>query len=442
MMAEQLEYQGEPRTTAFVFPDPPQDEIFSKCVHCGFCLEVCPTYQLVSDENHSPRGRVYLIKQVALGDIPLDEAVIDPVMSCLDCRACESVCPSGVEVGNLIEHTRGQIYARDSQNHKLNRIQKFALNQLFPYPRRLALAGRLLRVYQRSGLRKLAHKSRLIDLLPKHVREYEEILPTPQPPTLTSLPDVIKPSAPTKGRIGVLTGCVMDALLSPINEATVRVATQNGWEVAMVPQQVCCGALHLHAGSRNKARELARKNIHAFLGSRIDYVVSNSAGCGAAMKEYPDLFWEYNADERQAAEEFAAKVRDISELLVEGGFEPPRTPIAANITYHDACHLCHAQHIRQQPRVLLQSIPGLHFEELPNSDRCCGSAGIYNLTHPDMAGQLLDWKVADIPQGVDAVVLGNPGCLLQIKAGLKRHHRSVEVMHTVELLDKAYQRGT
>ncbi|WP_053958868.1 (Fe-S)-binding protein [Sulfobacillus thermosulfidooxidans] len=438
-MAERLASTNNERATAFGYPEPPQPDKYSKCVHCGFCLEVCPTYQQSSDENHSPRGRVYLIKQAALGDIPLDEAVIDPVMSCLDCRACESVCPSGVEVGNLIEHARGQIYAWQAEQGRLNRIQQFTLHHLFPHPKRLRWAGKFLQFYHRSGWRGLAHKIQITKLLPQHLRDYEEILPTPSSPTLTTWPPVTSPKTSPKGRVGLLTGCVMDALMSPINEATIRVVVHNGWEVVIPSQQVCCGALHVHAGDRHTARSLARTNIHAFFEEDVDYVVTNSAGCGAAMKEYPDLFEELPEEEYDLATRFAKKVRDVSEFLVETGFDPPKQAISGAVTYHDACHLCHAQKIRHQPRYLIQSIPGIQFEEMPNADRCCGSAGIYNLTHPDMAGKLLDQKVEDIPPDVDTVVLGNPGCLLQIKAGLNKHHRNVKVVHTVELLDLAYQ---
>lgn len=426
--------------SAFLWPDAPEADKYSVCVHCGFCLEVCPTYQQLSDENHSPRGRVYLIKMAAEGVLPLDESVIDPVFTCLDCRACETVCPSGVQVGALIEEARGQAHHADRVRGLKGFVQRLFLRRIFPHPARLKRLAALGRFYQRSGLRRLAHALRLLAVLPRHLQEMEAILPAiSRRRAIDALPERIPPtSTPGKGTAALFTGCIMDVLFSDINEATARVAARNGWTVQVPKTQRCCGALQVHAGDRDTARQLARQNIDAFLSDGAERILVNSAGCGAALKEYPELFRD-DPDYRAKAESFSARVRDVSELLVEGGFDAPTGQVNRTIAYHDACHLCHAQQVRSQPRELLRSIPGLTLVEMTDSDRCCGSAGIYNLTHPDMAGQLLERKMDDLPTGIDGVAMGNPGCMMQVMVGARRRRLDVEVLHTVQLLDAAYQ---
>lgn len=425
--------------TAFAYPDAPSADRYSACVHCGFCLEVCPTYQELSDENHSPRGRVYLIKQVAEGNMPLDESLIDPVFTCLDCRACETVCPSGVEVGALIESARGQVFAAQLPHGVNSLLEKFFLRGIFPHPARLHAIGKLLRFYQRMGIQSLTRKWGLLRVMPKHLREMESVLPSiAAQPALESLPERTPAVGERKATAALFTGCVMDVFFSSINEATARVAARNGLDVVVPKEQLCCGALQIHAGDRDQARALARTNIDSFLASDAEYIIINAAGCGAALKEYPELFRD-DPEYHRRAETFSKKVRDISELLVEVGFDPPNSRVDRVITYHDACHLCHAQQIRRQPREILRSIPGLQVIEMPDSERCCGSAGIYNLTRPEMAGQLLERKMDDVPDGVSAIAMGNPGCMLQIKVGVHRRQEDIAVMHTVELLDMAYR---
>ncbi|QSO54587.1 (Fe-S)-binding protein [Alicyclobacillus curvatus] len=427
--------------TSFQFSDAPEEDKYSVCVHCGFCLEVCPTYQQLGDENHSPRGRVLLIKEAAEGKLPLDDSVIDPVFTCLDCRACETVCPSGVQVGSLIETARGQVYAAKPPTGKAGLLHRLFLREVFPHPKRLERVGQLIRLYQKSGLKKIAHSTGALRLLPAGAREMEAVVPQiPAQSARESLPERMTAFEPKKGTGALFTGCVMDVFFSDINKATARVAMRNGLDVVVPKTQVCCGALQIHAGDREQARKLARHNIDVFLESGADYIIINAAGCGAALKEYPDLFHDDNVYE-QRAHEFSAKVRDISELLVEIGFEAPEGRVERTVTYHDACHLCHAQGIRAQPRQLLRSIPGLKLVDLPDSERCCGSAGIYNLTHPEMAGALLERKMDDIPESAEAVVMGNPGCMMQIRLGAHKRERRLDVLHTVELLDQAYQGG-
>ncbi len=426
--------------SAFRWPDAPEEEKFSVCVHCGFCLDVCPTYQELKDENHSPRGRVLLIKEAAEGKLPLDESVIDPVFTCLDCRACETVCPSGVQVGSLIETARGQAHAAYPPVGRAGTVERIFLRGVFPHRSRLRAIGKFIRFYQRSGLRTVVRKTGALSVLPHAAREMEAVIPEiAADMAVDALPERIPARDAKKGTAVLFTGCVMDVFFAHVNEATARVAVRNGLEVLVPREQVCCGALQIHAGDREQARIMAKTNIDVFLATGADYLIINAAGCGAALKEYPDLFRD-DPTYGQRARDFSARVRDISELLVEVGFEAPKGHINKTVTYHDACHLCHAQHIRSQPRQLLRAIPDLKLVELPDSERCCGSAGIYNLTHPDMASALLERKMDDIPETADAVVMGNPGCMMQIRLGVHKRQRDLDVLHTVELLDEAYQK--
>ncbi|PWI57875.1 (Fe-S)-binding protein [Sulfoacidibacillus thermotolerans] len=424
----------------FVWPDAPEKDLYSVCVHCGFCLEVCPTYQQLGNENESPRGRVYLIKAVGQGIMPLDQAVIDPVFNCLDCRACETVCPSGVKVGTLIEEARGQALYAQPKTGAAKLTHEFFLHGVFPSPRKLGVARKLLRFYQRSGLQRALRNSGALRLLPKHLREMEAVLPkvSAQSARTALSVEVQEPVVQAKATVGLFTGCVMDVLFSEINLATARVAQRNQLRVKVPKEQICCGALQVHAGDREQARKMARRNIDVFLEAEVDYIVINAAGCGAAMKEYPELFND-DPEYFAKAQKFAQKVRDIAEVLIEVGFDPPKARLKRTVTYHDACHLAHAQQIRSQPRELLRAIEGIHLIEMKDSDRCCGSAGIYNLTHKEMALQLRERKIADLPREAEAVAMGNPGCMLQIKAGIQAGQLDMEVVHTIELLDEAYR---
>jgi glycolate oxidase iron-sulfur subunit len=423
----------------FLWDDVPDEDKFSVCVHCGMCLEACPTYQETGLEHQSPRGRVYLIKSVAEGKMDINEGFIDPVFQCLDCRACETACPSGVQVGALIEEARGQIFKADPPKGIKGLISSFFLKGIFPHPKRLHTLGKLTKIYQKSGLQKLLRKTKLLYILPKHLRDLEQVLPEIGNPVLTSMPEIIPPEGEKRARVAVLTGCVMDIVFSDINESTVRVLAKNGCEVVIPKSQKCCGALQVHAGDRDTAKKLARQNIDAFLAADVDKIIINAAGCGAALKEYGELLRndpEYHA----RAEEFAEKVEDVSKFLMDLGIRQPNGRVETRITYHDACHLAHAQKVRYEPRELLQGIPGIEMVELPDADRCCGSAGIYNITHPEMAAQLLDRKIKDIPDEVELVAMGNPGCMMQIAMGVHRHHRREKIVHTVQVLDWAYQK--
>ncbi|GED12501.1 glycolate oxidase [Aneurinibacillus migulanus] len=425
--------------TASVHVGITDEDKFAACVHCGMCLESCPTYDELGHEHQSPRGRVHLMKAVAQGKMAISEAFADPVFTCLDCRACETACPSGVQVGTLIEEARGQIREDLPLTGWKKTVSRTFLRNLFPYPTRLHAIGKVLKVYQRSGLQSFVRKTGLVNLAPQHLRDMEAIMPTVTEPTLTKYPYGIPASGEAKMRVALFTGCIMDVMFSDINEATIRVLTRNGYEVGMPQGQRCCGALHVHAGDREEGRRLARQNIDAFLSADPDKIIVNAAGCGCALKEYPELLRD-DREYRERAEQFAAKVEDVSKFLHDYGYRKPQGKLDTRITYHDACHLAHGQGVRQEPRELLENIPGLQMIPLPDADRCCGSAGIYNLTNPDMAGRILDKKMENVPADVELISMGNPGCMLQIAMGVAKYGRSQRVVHTVQLLDWSYQK--
>nr|WP_139343385.1 (Fe-S)-binding protein [Virgibacillus siamensis] len=421
----------------YLWDDIPDETKWADCVHCGMCLEACPTYQETGEEHNSPRGRVYLIKAVAEGKIDINEAFSKPVFDCLDCRACETACPADVQVGGLIEEARGQIRQAMPLTGFKGAFGRTVLKGLFPYQKRMNAVGSLMRFYQNSGMQSAVRKTGLLNVMPAHLKDMESILPKVEKPVLGRYPEIVPAEGEPKQRVGMLTGCIMDVMFSDVNESTIRVLTHNGFEVGLPQNQGCCGALHIHAGERNAGKKLAKQNIEAF--KDYDKVLVNAAGCGCALQEYDELF-RNDPEMLPLAEEFSAKVEDVSKFLYDHDFERPKSEINTKITYHDACHLAHGQGVRFEPRQLLNEIPGVEMAELPDADRCCGSAGIYNLTHPDMAGALLDRKMEDIPDNVEMISMGNPGCMLQIAMGVKKYGRSEKVVHTVQLLDLAYQK--
>ena len=388
-------------------------------------------------EPDDPRGRVFLIKAVGDGTLRIDDAFEEHIYGCLDCRACETACPMGVQVGRLIEEARGEIRVVRPHRGVGGHVIDAVLARLFPFPRRFEALARLLWVGRRSGLTQL-----LRPLLPRALRLSEPHVPTP--PWRSARQRHRRRSTPAgshaeKGTVALLHGCVMNTLFADTTLATVDVLERNGWRVVMPAGQTCCGALHVHEGARDGAKALARRNIAAFEGSDAEYYVVNAAGCGSALKEYGVLL-RHDAAWSERAERFSAKVRDASELLVEHGWTPPRSGAPMRVVYQDACHLVHAQRIRAQPRALLQSVPELELVEMPNGDRCCGSAGIYNLTHPTLASALMERKVRDVPERVDTLVTANPGCHMHIQRGLREAGRSVHVRHLMDVLAGAYRR--
>lgn len=423
----------------YLWEDPPSADKFSACVHCGMCLEACPTYQETGLEQHSPRGRVHLITAVAEGKMEVNEAFADPVFQCLDCRACETACPANVQVGSLIEEARGQVRQAIPLKGWQGWVNRLFLRGIFPYPSRLHTLGKMTKWYQRSGLRHIVRRTGMLKVLPEHLRGMEAVMPEVKEPVMKKLPEVVPACGKVRQKVAFMTGCIMDVMFSDVNEATVRVLARNGYEVYMPRGQKCCGALQVHAGDREQAKILARQNIDAMLAAGVDHIVVNAAGCGAAMKEYGELL-QNDMQYREKAELFSQKVVDISKFLYDYGYRKPEGELNTRVTYHDACHLAHAQNVRTEPREILRNIPGIELVELFDADRCCGSAGIYNLTHPAMAGKLLDRKIEDIPEQVAFVVTGNPGCMLQMALGVHQHRRKERVVHTVQVLDWAYQK--
>jgi glycolate oxidase iron-sulfur subunit len=411
---------------------PPSVELIDKCVHCGFCLPVCPTYVLWNEEMDSPRGRIYLMKMAAEGNATINETWVSHFDACLGCMACMTACPSGVDYAKLIEATRAQIERRYTRPGPEKRFRRF-LFSIFTHPARLRALLWPLRLYQKAGLEAMVRRMGIPKLLPARLRAMEALLP--QVPAVETIPGLIPAQGARRRRVGLLLGCVQRVLFPQVNAATARVLAAEGCEVVVPAAQPCCGALLVHAGEEEQAIHLARKTIEAFDNAQLDAVIINAAGCGSNVKEYGHLLRD---DPQYAgrAKAFAAKCRDVSEFLAE--LEPRATyhPLGLRVAYHDACHLQHAQGVRVQPRALLGRIPRLQLLEIPEAAICCGSAGIYNLVQPEAAAQLGDRKAGHVAAlDADIVVSGNPGCLLQLQSALARAGRKLPVRHSVELLD-------
>jgi glycolate dehydrogenase iron-sulfur subunit len=405
-----------------------------KCIQCGFCLPACPTYRMLGVETESPRGRIHLIEAAAQGRIPIDARLEEHMYVCLGCRACETACPAGVQFGTIIEAGRAEVGPTGSPLAR--RATLAALRHLMPYPGRLRAAAGLLRLYQRSGLGRLL---RALHLMPKRLGEMEALLPGVPDRAFAPQVEVFPAIGPRRARVGFLSGCAMSVLFPDSNEATIRVLRRNGCEVVVPPEQTCCGALNIHNGERDAARQMARRNIEAFLGAGVDAVIINAAGCGVASKEYPVLFRGGDPADVARAEAFSALCRDATEFLAEIGLTGTLGEVRARATYQDPCHLAHGQRIRRQPRDLLRRIPGLELVEMDGADHCCGSAGIYNLVEPGYSSRILEEKMrAVVRTGADLLVAPNPGCLLQLAAGIRAQGLPMEACHVVDLLDRAY----
>jgi glycolate oxidase iron-sulfur subunit len=429
-----------PAVQAFDDQDPPAAELYKKCVHCGFCLPTCPTYTLWGEEMDSPRGRIYLMKLGAEGKANLTDSFVRHFDRCLGCMACVTSCPSGVEYDRLIEATRAQLQRRYRRSAG-DALHRGLIFSLFPYPGRLRAALLPAWAYQASGLRALVRYTRLLRLLPRQLRAMEALLPALSLRELAARqpPAHVPAQGATRRRVGLLTGCVQRVLFSGVNAATVRVLAAEGCEVVVPREQGCCGALMVHAGLEERARAFARRLVDVFERAGVDTIVVNAAGCGSSMKEYGHLLRD---DPRYAerARAFAARCKDVSEVLAELEPRAVRHSLPLRVAYHDACHLQHAQGVRAQPRRMLGTIPGLELVEIPDAALCCGSAGIYNLVQPEAAEELGDRKVTHcLSTRPDLVVSANPGCLMQLAAGLERAGRRVPVLHMIELLDAAIQ---
>jgi glycolate oxidase iron-sulfur subunit len=409
--------------------DAPSMDGLRACVHCGICLPQCPTYRVLGQEVDSPRGRVYLMRAAAEGRIDPSPTLARHLDLCLGCRACETACPSGVPFGQLREATRAQLERQGIHAAETDRATVARALALFPYARRLAPLVSALRLYQRSGaqgafrrLGRLAPLGRLAAM--------EALLPPVAPDATEPLPERVPAHGPARGRAALLLGCVQRFFFRQVNADTARLLSAAGWDVVLPRAQGCCGALHLHAGRLDEFRGFAR-DLMAALGDA-DVVVANAAGCGSALKEYGHWLGD------PAAAEFSGRVRDVSEVLADA--ELPLRPLPATVAYHDACHLAHGQRVRAEPRRLLARIPGLRLVELPESDLCCGSAGLYNLVEPDVGSALGRRKAERVAaSGARIVATGNPGCIMQIARHCRDLGAPVEVTHPVSLLARALE---
>ena len=418
---------------AFDAHHPPARELVNDCVHCGFCLPACPTYVLWGEEMDSPRGRIHLMKQGLDGE-PMSASMVQHIDACLGCMACVTACPSGVRYDRLIEATRAQVERRGARHRsRRQRWLRTAIFALFPHPRRLRALRGPLRLYQRSGLSGVVRRSGVLERLSPTLATMAAVAP----PITRRVPIAERTPArgPKRMVVGMLLGCVQRELYPDINAATVRVLTMEGCEVVAPTAQGCCGALSVHQGRDREGRRYARKLIDAFSDADVERVVVNAAGCGSTMKEYAELLADDPAYAARA-KAFSAEVRDITELLVELGPVATRHPLPVTVAYHDACHLSHAQKVRQQPRELLNAIPGLTLREIAEGELCCGSAGVYNLLAPESARELASRKAANVvATGASLLVTANPGCLLQVTAALSRAGTTMATAHTIEVLD-------
>ncbi|MSU20195.1 MAG: (Fe-S)-binding protein [Pedosphaera sp.] len=397
------------------------------CVHCGLCLGACPTYLETGNENDSPRGRIYIMRALQDGRLPMADAAVRHIDLCLGCRACEVACPSGVQYGDLLEATREQIEKRYSRSAFQTFLRRTAIERVFPYPLRMKLALFPAQWLKRFGMDRF---------LPKFAREALSLIPV----NAKSIPlPELSPatSAQKQGRVGFIRGCVMSVLFGDTNASSVRLLNQAGYDVLTPKAQGCCGALYAHGGNLQRARECARHNIEVFEKLGFDAIIINAAGCGSTLKEYGHLLHDDSAW-AERGRQFSSKVKDLTEWLSQPGGEPSnlRSQISDLVTYHDACHLAHPQRITQPPRELIRRVAGRQFVELPESDVCCGSAGTYNLTEPEMAERLQQRKIENILKtGARTVVTTNPGCILQIRAGLdKAGATGIQVLHIADFL--------
>lgn len=417
---------------------PPKQELINTCVHCGFCLSTCPSYRVIGKEMDSPRGRIYLMNAINKGEAPLAEGTTQHFDSCLGCLACVTTCPSGVQYDKLIGATRHQVERNQPRSFRDRLIRSLIFN-LFPYPERLRPLLVPLYLYQKLGLPKLVRSTGIFNQIFPRLAAMESILPQI---TLGSfrdnLPDIIPAQGEKRYRVGVILGCVQRLFFSPVNEATVRVLTANGCEVVIPKTQGCCAALPEHQGQTQQAQTLAKQMIDSFAGTDVDAVIINAAGCGHTLKEYGHIL-EDDPEYNQKAQEFAAKIKDVQEFLVEVGLTAPLSPLTdepLTIVYQDACHLLHGQKISVQPRQLLKQIPNVRLREPVDAALCCGSAGIYNLLQPDVAHELGQQKVDNLLNtGAELIASPNPGCSLQIKKHLQLKGQEITLAHPMELLD-------
>lgn len=414
-----------------ILTDKPQQFDLDKCVHCGLCLNSCPTYRELGLEMDSPRGRVYQMNMVAAG-APVTDSYVEHLELCLACRGCESACPSGVQYGRLIEDARAELEVKRPRPAHIRWLRGFVFDTLLPSRTLLKLVALKLAVYQKSGLQQLMRSTGFLKTL--GLDKLDALSPEAQFPTFFSQYGKVFPArGERRYKVALLGGCIANISFARLNEATVRVLQANGCEVHVPDEQTCCGALALHAGVRTTARRLATKNVEALAGAGFDAIITNAAGCGSTLKEYDHLLGT------EAAKRFTARVKDINEFLASIELRAPARPLPLRVTYQDSCHLAHGQKIRTAPRKVLNAIPGLTLVEMAGSDICCGSAGIYNVVQNEMAMGLLEKKMDSVAAtGADAIATANPGCMIQLAAGARMRNTGQPVYHVIELLDQAY----
>lgn len=420
--------------------DKPRQIDLDRCVHCGLCLNACPTYRELGVEMDSPRGRIYQMVQVSEGR-PIGDSYREHIDLCLACRGCESACPSGVQYGRLVEAARADIEANTVRPWPARMLRDFVFRKLLPSPALLTAVGAMLYVYQISGLQKLLRVSGVLKMLGP-LGDREALAPAAQIPFFFRQIGLTFPAeGKRKYRVAMMAGCIANISFARLNEATVRVLQKNGCEVVTPVAQTCCGALHVHAGIRDQARKLARQNIDAVFSDRegFDAIITNAAGCGSTLKEYDELF-EHEPEYLDRARKFKALMKDVTEFLAGIELNREMTPVEATVTYQDSCHLAHGQKVRNAPRELLRAIPGLKFREMPLSDICCGSAGIYNVLHTDLSMAILEKKMGNVKLAqAEIIATANPGCMLQLEAGVRKWGKGERVVHVIELLDEAYR---
>src|SRR4051812_18985024 len=416
--------------------DRPTWDLYSRCIHRGMCLSQCPTYRVLGTEMDSPRGRIYQVLLADSGRIAINNEFVLHLDRCLGCRACETACPSGVKYGRILERARVEIESNYQRPWLGRKLREYFYGSVLHRFDRLATWAKLIRLYQKSGLQTLSRKLGIVNL--HGVAELDALSPKIEDDFFfreigTTYPAV----GERRARVAFLVGCIASVAFAELNRATIRVLNNNGIEVVVPNDQTCCGALHAHAGQLNTARELARKNIDAMLGDRFEAIVTNAAGCGAMMKEYAELL-EHDATYAAKAKQFTAKVKDINEYLAAIGLRPPTRKLSARVTYQDPCHLAHGQGVRSAPRQLLESL-GVEIVEMQRADDCCGSAGTYNVTQNELSMKILDAKMENVAATTpDIIATANVGCMLQLRAGVQRRGLKSEVVHVVELLDRAY----
>ena len=414
-----------------------QDELLN-CMRCGFCLPSCPTYiESGFKESHSPRGRIALMKAVVDGVIEPDEDVERSLDLCLGCRACEPVCPSGVNYGHLLEEARDIINQNKKHSLPVRVLRKTVFEGLFPHPGRMRMVTHLLGIYQRSGLQKAAHATGIMKLFPESMAVMERVLPkVPRLKEMKNRPSSLPSIGEKKKKVAFFSGCLMDTMFLETNNATTRLLQLAGCEITIPDTQTCCGALHGHSGEKDAAKQLAKRNIEAFEEAGIDFIITNAGGCGAFLVDYDHLLKD-DPEWKDRAVQFKNKIKDISSILVELEFHKKVTlrSDGARITYQDSCHLRNVQRTFMEPRILLQSIEGAEYKEMKQADHCCGSAGIYNIVESEMSMKILDHKMENAAAtGAVTIVTANPGCLLQMKLGIEREGLS-EKMRAVHIVD-------